>query len=99
MSGRWGHMVTVAGSHAYFEGMSQPLPLLNLSDDDVPIGAASALPCVLDLDLPALQAALEELGQPAYRARQIYKALHGRLVGSWDEMTDLPARLRTELAE
>jgi 23S rRNA (adenine2503-C2)-methyltransferase len=65
----------------------------------VPIGAASALPCILDLDLPGLQAALAELGQPGYRARQVYKALHHRLVGSWDAMTDLPARLRETLAE
>jgi 23S rRNA (adenine2503-C2)-methyltransferase len=79
--------------------MSQPLPLLTLSDEIVPIGAASALPCILDLDLSALQAALAELGQPAYRARQVYKALHSRLVGSWDEMTDLPTRLRAALAE
>jgi 23S rRNA (adenine2503-C2)-methyltransferase len=70
-----------------------------LTEDGVPIGAASALPCVLDLDLPALQAALAALGQPAYRARQVYKALHSRLVGSWDAMTDLPARLRETLAE
>src|SRR5262249_17351778 len=79
--------------------MTQPLPLIALTDDVVPIGAASALPCILDLDLPALQAALAELGQPAYRARQVYKALHGRLVGSWGAMTDLPARLRSTLAE
>ena len=79
--------------------MARPLPLLTLSDDAVPMGTASGLPCILDLDLPALQAALTELGQPAYRARQLFKALHGRLVGSWDEITDLPARLRSALAE
>ena len=79
--------------------MAQSLPLLNLSDDAVPVGAASALPCVLDLDLPALQAAVAELGEPAYRAKQLFRALHGRLVGSWDGITDLPARLRTALAE
>jgi 23S rRNA (adenine2503-C2)-methyltransferase len=78
--------------------MTTPLPLLNLTDDDVPPPASLALPCILDLDRPALQAALAELGQPAYRARQLYKALHGRLVGSWDEITDLPARLRAALA-
>ena len=84
--------------------MAQSLPLLNLptavlTEAGVPIGAASALPCILDLDLPGLQAALAELGQPGYRARQVYKALHHRLVGSWDAMTDLPARLRETLAE
>jgi 23S rRNA (adenine2503-C2)-methyltransferase len=59
----------------------------------------AALPCVLDLDLPALQAVVAELGEPPYRAKQLYRALHGRLVGSWDEVTDLPARLRTTLSE
>jgi 23S rRNA (adenine2503-C2)-methyltransferase len=79
--------------------MAQPLPLLNLSDDAVPIGATSALPCVLDLDGSALQTVMADLGEPAYRAKQLFKALHGRLVGSWDEITDLPGRLRAALAE
>jgi 23S rRNA (adenine2503-C2)-methyltransferase len=79
--------------------MVQPLPLLNLSDDAVPVGASSALPCVLDLDQAALREALQDLGEPAYRARQLFKSLHHRLVGSWDELTDLPARLRVTLAE
>ncbi|MFN8633801.1 MAG: 23S rRNA (adenine(2503)-C(2))-methyltransferase RlmN [Chloroflexota bacterium] len=65
----------------------------------MPTGATSALPCVLDLDLPALQQVLADLGQPAYRAKQLFKALHHRLVASWDECPDLPARLRAELAE
>ena len=77
--------------------MVQPLPLLNLSD--AAVSATAALPCVLDLDLTALQAVLAELGQPAYRAKQVYRALHSRLVGSWDEITDLPASLRKSLAE
>lgn len=64
---------------------------------DEPLGGP-ALPCVLDLDRPALQAALAELGEPPYRARQLFHALHGRLVGSWDACTDLPARLRAALA-
>src|SRR5207245_2724324 len=79
--------------------MAKPLPLLTLADDAVPTGAALALPCILDLDLAALQVALADFGEPAYRARQIYKALNSRLVGSWDAMTDLPGRLRAALAE
>jgi 23S rRNA (adenine2503-C2)-methyltransferase len=79
--------------------MVQPLPLLNVSGDAVPVGAVSALPCVLDLDLPALQAMVAEQGEPAYRAKQLFRALHGRLVGSWNEISDLPARLRTLLSE
>jgi 23S rRNA (adenine2503-C2)-methyltransferase len=79
--------------------MVQPLPLLTSRDAVVPLGATAALPCILDLDLPALQDAVKELGEPAYRAKQLYRALNSRLVGSWDEITDLPARLRSALAE
>ena len=80
--------------------MAQPLPLFDLTDStDDAVPALAALPCVLDLDLPALQTVMADLGEPAYRAKQLFKALHGRLVGSWDEMTDLPGRLRAALAE
>jgi 23S rRNA (adenine2503-C2)-methyltransferase len=83
--------------------MSKSLPMLNLTAADLTAntpapGAAAALPCILDLDQPALHAVLADLGQPAYRARQLYKALHSRLVESWDDCTDLPARLRGILA-
>jgi 23S rRNA (adenine2503-C2)-methyltransferase len=81
--------------------MTQPLPLLDASafEDGAPVRVGSALPCVLDLDRAGMQQALAELGEPAYRAKQVFKALHGRLVGSWDACTDLPARLRAALAE
>ncbi|MBA4369956.1 MAG: 23S rRNA (adenine(2503)-C(2))-methyltransferase RlmN [Coriobacteriaceae bacterium] len=42
--------------------------------------------------------ALSGLGQPAYRTGQILAWLHARGVRSFDEMTDLPAALRAELA-
>src|SRR5499427_2136147 len=38
------------------------------------------------------------LGQPAYRARQIFAGIHGRRLRSFDEMTDLPQGLRAQLA-
>ncbi|HEV2913644.1 MAG TPA: 23S rRNA (adenine(2503)-C(2))-methyltransferase RlmN [Pyrinomonadaceae bacterium] len=40
-----------------------------------------------------------ELGEPAYRGRQIFAAAHGRRLRSFDEMTDLPKDLRERLAE
>src|SRR5205085_10655606 len=40
-----------------------------------------------------------DLGEPAYRARQIFAALHGRRLRSFDEMTDLPKELRARIAE
>ena len=45
----------------------------------------------------ALSAFLKELGQPAFRAKQIFSWLHKGAV-SFDKMTNLPAALRQELA-
>ncbi len=40
----------------------------------------------------------EELGEPAYRGRQIFGAVQRRRLRSFDEMTDLPKTLRERLA-
>lgn len=40
-----------------------------------------------------------KLGQPAYRARQIFTGIHARRLRSFDEMTDLPKEVRAKLAE
>ncbi len=41
--------------------------------------------------------AIVEMGFPAYRARQIYRAMYARGVAGLHEMTDLPKSLRDEL--
>ncbi|HEY9283041.1 MAG TPA: 23S rRNA (adenine(2503)-C(2))-methyltransferase RlmN [Pyrinomonadaceae bacterium] len=41
---------------------------------------------------------VKTLGEPDYRARQIFAALHRRRLLSFDEMTDLPKDLRAALA-
>lgn len=46
-----------------------------------------------------LTAFVEELGEPAYRGRQIFAALQRRRLQSFAAMTDLPRRLRTKLNE
>jgi 23S rRNA (adenine2503-C2)-methyltransferase len=51
-----------------------------------------------DLTLAELTERPQGMGQPAYRATQIYHALYQQLAGSYDEMTTLPAALRAELA-
>lgn len=79
--------------------MAQPLPLLPNPHERVQILGASPLPCILDLDLSAIQKLVDEYGEKPFRAKQLYRALHGRLVGSWDEMTDLPGKLRHALSE
>jgi 23S rRNA (adenine2503-C2)-methyltransferase len=41
----------------------------------------------------------ERLGQPGYRGRQLFGALHGRRSRSFEEITDLPKTLRRQLGE
>ncbi|MFC7547657.1 23S rRNA (adenine(2503)-C(2))-methyltransferase RlmN [Plantactinospora sp. GCM10030261] len=52
-----------------------------------------------DLDLPARQALVRELGEPAFRAKQISTHYFGRLVRDPAGMTDLPAAARDRLAD
>ena len=47
---------------------------------------------------PEIGAVLKELGQPAFRAKQVYTWLH-KGVRSYDEMTNLPKALRDVLSE
>ena len=49
------------------------------------------------MTLPELTAVLKELGQPAFRAKQVYTWLH-KGVRAYDEMTNLPKSLRDTLA-
>jgi 23S rRNA (adenine2503-C2)-methyltransferase len=48
--------------------------------------------------LPELTALFKELGQPTFRAKQVYSWLH-KGVRSYEEMTNLPKNLRAVLAE
>ena len=50
------------------------------------------------MTLPELSALLKEMGQPAFRAKQLYGWLH-RGVRSYEEMNNLPGALRAALAE
>lgn len=52
-----------------------------------------------DLSHNDLVGLLKELGQPAFRAKQIESWLWEKNAGSLDEMTDLPKSLRAALAE
>ena len=51
---------------------------------------------VLDMDLALLERTLDERGEPAFRARQVWEWA-SRGVTSYDEMTTLPKALRAEL--
>ena len=50
------------------------------------------------MDFSQLRAFLNLRGLPAYRERQVYAQVTRGLASSYDEMTDLPAGLRRELA-
>ena len=53
---------------------------------------------IKSMTLPELTAALKELGQPAFRGKQVYTWLH-KGVRSYEEMSNLPKVLRDTLAE
>ncbi|MEZ6040229.1 MAG: 23S rRNA (adenine(2503)-C(2))-methyltransferase RlmN [Planctomycetaceae bacterium] len=74
--------------------------------DLLPVLATSNQVAVSDTRIPILQLTDDELsdwlkqqGQPAFRQKQIRKWLIRRRVQSFDEMTDLPAKLRDRLSE
>lgn len=46
-----------------------------------------------------LSSFVQELGEPGYRGRQLFSAIQGRRVRSFDEITDLPKDFRAQLAE
>ena len=56
------------------------------------------MPDLLSLFPNQLEDLLAEMGQPAYRAKQIFSWLHQKNASSFDEMTNLPATLREALA-
>ena len=54
--------------------------------------------CLSDFTLDALTAYLVSLGQPKFRAKQIFKWLHQKLVTDFSQMTDQPKTLLAQLA-
>ncbi len=48
---------------------------------------------------PKLAALMRELGQPAFRAKQIFRWLHGKQARTFEEMTDQPKALIAALRE
>lgn len=51
------------------------------------------------LSLDELQDLVKELGQPAFRAKQLNEWIHEKNVCSFDDMTNLPAALREKLSQ
>jgi 23S rRNA (adenine2503-C2)-methyltransferase len=57
------------------------------------------LPTLLDLDFEELKKVIEELGQLAFRAKQIWTWLYQKYAQNYSEMTNLPHTLLEKLAE
>ncbi|WP_320065263.1 23S rRNA (adenine(2503)-C(2))-methyltransferase RlmN [Micromonospora sp. RTGN7] len=75
------------------------LPLIPVAPN-APAARRAAMPPrhLADLDLSGRQALVTELGEPAFRAKQISTHYFGRLVRDPARMTDLPAATREKLA-
>jgi 23S rRNA (adenine2503-C2)-methyltransferase len=60
---------------------------------------AGLAPAVSDVETAALAAWLDARGEPAYRSAQILAGVHRPEAASFDDLSDLPARLRSDLEE
>ena len=52
---------------------------------------------IKNLELEKLEKKIKELGEPAFRARQIFKWLYQKNVSAFSEMTDIPKKFRAIL--
>ena len=60
---------------------------------------AAMKPSIKAYTLPQLEALMRDLGQPAFRAKQLYEWLYKHGASSYDQMTNLSLQLRSALAE
>jgi 23S rRNA (adenine2503-C2)-methyltransferase len=68
------------------------IPLLTQPEPDARLS-------LLDLTLDDLIALLRDWGWPAFRGRQLWEWVYRRYVDDFEQMTNLPAELRRQLAE
>ena len=52
-----------------------------------------------DMSLPALTEWMAAQGEPAFRARQVYRQFYQGLAEDFSQMTDLPVGLRERLSQ
>ncbi len=57
------------------------------------------MPSLYDLSLAELEAHIQTLGAPTYRARQVWEWAYRHFAASYDEMPNVPADLRRQLDE
>ena len=56
-------------------------------------------PDIKSMDLGELTEALKALGEPSFRAKQLYEWMHKKGVSSYDEMSNIPKSLKEKLIE
>ncbi len=56
-------------------------------------------PFLFNLSLDELKKVVADWGAPAFRAKQVHEWMYKKLASSYDEMTDLPKKLRDKLKE
>src|SRR5262249_53159403 len=61
--------------------------------------AAEAERNLLGLDLQELTVVVENVGEPKYRARQLFEAIYSQRVQSLDKITTLPHKFRSRLRD
>lgn len=54
---------------------------------------------IKSLELSALTLYMKEMDEPSFRAKQVYEWIHKKMVTSFDDMTNLPLKLRERLKE
>jgi 23S rRNA (adenine2503-C2)-methyltransferase len=54
---------------------------------------------LLDLTFPQLQELIKSRGEPQFRAKQVWEWVYKKLAGSFDEMSDVPKKLREKLKQ
>jgi len=69
-----------------------------MSRDASDLQAGTQLRLIHGLTRPELADAFSRLGEPSYRADQLWQWLYCRAVDNWDAMTNLPSSLRARLA-
>ena len=72
---------------------------LNVAPRARPENAESNLPSILDLSVDEIGGLLKQGGEPAFRARQLWRALYKDAATSFDDMTNLARSLRADLSE
>ena len=66
-------------------------------DNSIDNKISDTLPDIKSMPLPEPTQAIISLGEPKFRAKQLYEWMHKKMAGSYDEMTNIPKSLKEKL--